>query len=126
MDDVAGRRYNAGVSATACRSLIAVIAAYALALQAVLAGFALPVMAGPSAHALCIPAGGDGQSLPPDTACPFCPLACGANGLAGIAPTAFSFVAPPAPASRHACNLAAAAPCTTPRLLPPSRAPPGA
>jgi len=118
---------TSGVTATARRSLVAVVAAYALALQAVLASFALLAVGGPSAHELCMPAGDHGQSLPPaGTTCLFCPLACGAQGFTGLAPAEFRFVAPAAAAPRQACDVAAAALGMAPRLLPPARAPPGA
>jgi len=122
--------YNVRVTITARRRFIAVSAAYAVALQAVVASYALLAMTWPSTtwrspQEICTPAG-DGQSLPPlppGDACLFCPLACTDNGFAGVAPP-FHFAALPAPATHPACGGAAASPCSTRRLLPPSRAPP--
>jgi len=112
------------MTATARRRLIALTAAYAVALQAVLASFVLLAMSGRPAQEICTPAG-DGQSLPPGDACLFCPLTCTDNAFAGVAPP-FHFALMAAPATHPDCGAAAASPCSTPRLLPPSRAPPAA
>lgn len=121
--------YNYRMTKTVRRRLIALSAGYAVALQAVVASYALLAMSWPSMtwqtpQGICTPAG-DGQSLPPGGACLFCPLTCTDNAFAGVAPP-FRFSALPAPATHPDCGGAAASPCSTPRLLPPSRAPPSA
>jgi hypothetical protein len=105
------------------RRLIALTAAYAIALQAVMAGFALVAMSAHPAPAMCAPAGG--PPLSPAVPCPVCPLACGVTGLAGDAPPDFHVAALIVPLSAPACRTAAVR-CVAPRLLPPSRAPPEA
>jgi hypothetical protein len=129
MDGEPAPEYSGRMTATARRRLFALSAAYAVALQAVLASYALLAMTWPSrtwrpAQEICTPAG-DGQSLPPGDACLFCPLTCTDNAFAGVAPP-FHFAALPARAMRPACGGAAASACSTPRLLPPARAPPAA
>jgi hypothetical protein len=122
MDGGPAPEYSGRMTAAARRRFIALSAAYAVALQAVLASFVLLAMSVRPAQEVCTPAG-DGQSLPPGDACLFCPLTCTDNAFAGVAPP-FHFAAMAAPAMRPACGGAPASTCSTPRLLPPARAPP--
>ena len=110
------------------RRLIALTAAYALALQAVLAGIAVwPA----SAHALpevCAPAGHGPTPgpAPTGTDCVACPAVCGGAGPAGIVSGAFASTVPPVRAFGIAHGIAVAVSHPAPRLLPPTRASPPA
>jgi hypothetical protein len=105
------------------RRLIALVAAYAIALQAVLSGFvALAMTASPD---ICAPAAGGTLPAPPNSDCGCCHQLCGGDAFAGVPPGDLAMAAP-APL-RQADNLSRpVAPPTPPRLLPPSRAPPAA
>jgi hypothetical protein len=108
------------------RRMIALTAAYAVALQAILSSFGLLAMAGRSAREICGPARNLPGSLPTGPDCMMaCPVPCGGAGLAGVAPDDLAVAARPAPSSsvemRVPVLLRAAQ-----RLLPPPRAPPAA
>jgi hypothetical protein len=117
----AARRKGAAEPRT-FRRVVVLTAAYAIALQAVMAGFAMLTLAGRPALDICSPAG-NGPSPPGD--CLLCPLTCGATGLDSVAPPEV-VAAPAVPMACPACRAPASAPCSAPRLLPPSRAPPAA
>jgi hypothetical protein len=106
--------------------LIALIAAYAIALQAVLAGFAMLATAAHAAPELCVAAGHGpipgSTPLGPD--CAACPLQCGGAGPDGFAPAALTLVPPTKRSFGVAHRVAAVVLGAAARLLPPSRAPP--
>jgi hypothetical protein len=107
------------------RRLIALAAAYAVALQAVVASFAVLSAVG-QVPGLCAsgapeaPGSDHGRAVP----CIACPAACGDGGLAGVAPVAAL--------ARRAADVRVGHPMlrlaerSAPRNLPPSRAPPSA
>jgi hypothetical protein len=109
------------------RRLIALAAAYAVALQAVLASFAVLSAAG-AAPALCVsgasetPGSDHGNAAP----CLACPASCGTGGLSGVAPAGSSALARRAAAVRVGYRMLRLAERSAPRNLPPSRAPPSA
>jgi hypothetical protein len=110
------------------RRLIALTAAYAVALQAALAGVAL--LAAPAQAAapqICAAVGHDPQSgsIPSGSDCAACPALCG-GGPGGVAPGGFTVVAPGAAAFALERRIVPATPWRAQRLLPPSRAPPAA
>jgi hypothetical protein len=107
------------------RRLIAVVAAYAVALQAVLAGFAVVSAAG-AMPGLCA------SGAPPQPgsdsehafACIACTAFCGDDGLAGVAPAGIADALRRGAAVRIAHPTLHLAERSAPRNLPPSRAPP--
>jgi hypothetical protein len=107
------------------RRLIALAAAYAVALQAVVASFAVFAAVG-AVPALCAsgasgtPGSDDGHAAP----CVACPAVCG--GLPGVAPAGVSALARHAAAVRFGHRMLRLAERSAPRNLPPSRAPPAA
>jgi hypothetical protein len=106
--------------------LIAVVAAYAVALQAVLASFAVVPAAG-AMPGLCAPGappqpGSDSEHA---FACTACTALCG-GGLAGVAPAGTADALRRGAAVRIARPTLHLAERSAPRNLPPSRAPPGA
>jgi hypothetical protein len=109
------------------RRLIALAAAYAVALQAVVAGFAVLSAVG-AAPELCAsrasdtPGSDHGHAVP----CVACPAACGAGGLPGLAPAGVSALAQCAAEVRVGHRMLRLAERSGPRNLPPSRAPPSA
>jgi hypothetical protein len=106
------------------RRLIALTAAYAIALQAALAGFATFAVPAFARSAICAPAGSDpGPGPAPRPECVACPTVChgaGADGMASVV----TVLVPPTPSLAIDRRLDIAAPRPAPRLLPPSRAPP--
>jgi hypothetical protein len=109
------------------RRLIALAAAYAVALQAVVASFAVLSAAG-AVPALCAsgaseaPVSDRGHAAP----CVACPAVCGAGGLPGTAPAGVSALAWRAATIRFGHRMLRLAERVAPRNLPPSRAPPAA
>jgi hypothetical protein len=110
----------AAVTRIICRRLIALAAAYAVALQAVVASLAVLSAVG-QVPGLCAsgtpeaPGSDHGRAVP----CIACPAACGDGGLPGVAPVA-------APAVRVGHPMLRLAERSAPRNLPPSLAPPSA
>jgi hypothetical protein len=116
----------ATVTRIICRRLIALAAAYAVALQAVVAGFAVLSAVG-QMPGLCAsgapeaPGSDRGHAVP----CIACPVTCSDGGLPGAAPAGVA--APPrAAAVRIGHRMLRLAERSAPRNLPPSRAPPSA
>jgi hypothetical protein len=109
------------------RRLIALAAAYAVALQAVLASFAVLSAAG-AVPGLC--ASGAPQTPVPDPgnaqACIGCPASCGDGGPSGLTPAGASVMAFRAAVNRVEHGTLRLAERSAPRNLPPSRAPPAA
>jgi len=111
------------------RRLIALTAAYAIALQAALAGV---VLLAASAHAaapqICAAVGHDPQSgsLPMGADCAACPALCGGAGPDAVAPGGFAVAAPAAAALALERRIVPVTLRPSQRLLPPSRAPPAA
>jgi len=106
------------------RRLIALVAAYAIALQAVLPGFVALAMAGWAGPGICASASHGAPPGSPHSDCGSCTLLCGGGAaLAAVAPSLL-VLAPPSTPSPHLAQRAA--PRTAQRLLPPSRAPPAA
>jgi hypothetical protein len=109
------------------RRLIALAAAYAVALQAVVASFAVFSAIG-VVPALCAsgatetPGSDHGHAAP----CLACPAVCGAGGLPGVAPAGVSTLARRVAAVRVGYRMLRLAERSAPRNLPPSRAPPSA
>jgi hypothetical protein len=99
--------------------LIALAAAYAVALQVVVASFAVLSAVG-TASGLCVsgasetPGSDHGNAAP----CLACPASCSAGGLPGVAPAGVSV--------RVGRRIVRLAERSAPRNLPPSRAPPSA
>ncbi len=110
------------------RRLIALTAAYAVALQAALAGVALlaAASAGHAAPQICAAAGHDPQSdsVPMGSDCTACPAVCSGGGPDAVASGGFTVAAPAAAAFAVERRDARVAPGRGQRLLPPSRAPP--
>ena len=106
------------------RRLIALVAAYAVALHAMLAG--LPVLAMAAAPELCasVAPGPIPDSIPAAPDCVGCPVPCG--GAVGIAPEIFAVVAPPVASFGIDRRAAPVAPGAAWRRLPPARGPPAA
>jgi hypothetical protein len=109
------------------RRLIALTAAYAVALQAVLASLALQLAVG-AAPGLCASGAPETPGSDPGhgTLCVACPASCGDGGLAGVAPAGVSTLAGGAAAIRVERPMLRLAERSAPRNLPPSRAPPAA
>jgi len=107
--------------------LIALAAAYAIALQAVLASFAVLSAAG-AVPGLC--ASGAPETPVPDPGhaqpCVGCPASCSDGAPPGLAPASVSVLARRAAAVRVAHGMPDLAERSAPRNLPPSRAPPAA
>jgi hypothetical protein len=110
------------------RRMIALTAAYAVALQAILSTFAVLAMSGRSAQEICAPVanGALPRSLPAGPDCMACPVPCGGAGLAGVAPDSRAVAVRPAPSSSVALRVAPVPLRAAQRLLPPTRAPPAA
>jgi hypothetical protein len=117
-----------GAVTTMRRRLIALTAAYAIALQAVVASFAALAAAGTAVPGLCtsssreLPRRDSGHVI----ACISCPVCCSEGGLSGVPPAAVEASVPPAMASSAAHWLPQLAVRATSRDRPPSRAPPAA
>jgi hypothetical protein len=104
--------------------LIALAAAYAVALQVVVASFAVLSAVG-TASGLCVSGasetpGSDHGNAAPCLACP------SAGGLPGVAPAGISALVQRAAAVRVGHRILRLAERSAPRNLPPSRAPPSA
>jgi hypothetical protein len=117
------------VTGTIRRRLIALAAAYAIALQAVLASLAVLSAAGAAAPGLCrsgapeTPGPAPGHAQP----CVVCPAFCSDGVPPGVAPAGVSMVARRAAATvRVEHGMRRLAERSAPRNLPPSRAPPAA
>jgi hypothetical protein len=108
------------------RRLIALTAAYAIALQATLAGFALLAASAQAAPQLCAAAGHDSRSgsMPMGADCAACPALCGNAGSDAVAPGGFTLAPPVVVSFALDRRIAPVAPSPAQRLLPPSRAPP--
>jgi hypothetical protein len=109
------------------RRLIAVVAAYAVALQAVLASFAVVPAVG-AMPGLCASGAPPQPGSDPGrvSACIACTALCGDGGLAGVAPAGISVLARDAGADRIEHPMLRLGERSAPRNLPPSRAPPAA
>jgi hypothetical protein len=109
------------------RRLIALIAAYAVALQAVLASFAVVPAAG-AMPGLCASGAPPQPGSDPGrvSACIACTALCGDGGLAGVAPAGIAGALQRGVAVRIAHPTLHLAERSAPRNLPPSRAPPAA
>jgi hypothetical protein len=118
-----------GAVTTMRRRLIALTAAYAIALQAVVAGFAALAVAGTGVPGLCTssaPREQPGRDSGHAIACIACPACCSGEGLSGVPPAAIEAPAPRMVSDRSAHRLPQLAARVTPRDRPPSRAPPAA
>jgi hypothetical protein len=108
-----------------CRRLIALIAAYAVALQAVVASFAV-VSTIAALPGLCASGAPESPARDPGHAAPCvaCPAYCGDGGLPGLAPAGAFLLARSTAAVRVEQGMLRLAERSAPRNLPPSRAPP--
>jgi len=108
------------------RRLVALAAAYAIALQAVVGSFAVVTAMG-AVPGLCA----SGASHEPGSdprhqgTCVVCPTCCGDGGFSGVAPGGVCVPAPHGKADRVVRGMHLAE-RSAPRNLPPSRAPPTA
>ncbi len=110
------------------RRLIALAAAYAIALQAVLASFAALAAAGTAVPGLCtssVPQEQPGRHSGHTALCLACHACCG-DGRLGVPPAGVEVPAPRAMADRAAPRPEALDVPATPRNRPPSRGPPAA
>jgi hypothetical protein len=117
-----------GAVTTMRRRLIALAAAYAIALQAVLASFAALAAAGTAVPGLCtssVPQGQPGRHTGHTALCLACPACCG-DGRLGVPPAGVEVPAPRAMADRAAPRPEALDVPVTPHNRPPSRGPPAA
>jgi hypothetical protein len=118
-----------GAVTTTRRRLIALAAAYAIALQAVMASFAALAAAGIAVPGLCTssaPREQPGHHSGHAAACIACPACCSDGGLSGAPPAGVEVPALSAAADRGTRGLPQVEAQTLPRNLPPSRAPPPA
>jgi hypothetical protein len=118
-----------GAVTTMRRRLIALAAAYAIALQAVVAGFAAFAAAGTAVPGLCtssVPREQPGHDSGHVIACIACPACCSDGGLSGAPPAGAEAPAPRAVSDRAAHGLPKLEARVTPRNRPPTRAPPAA
>jgi hypothetical protein len=109
------------------RRLIALAAAYAIALQAVVAGFAALAAAGTAVPGLCTssaPQEQPGRDTGHAIACIACPASCCDGGLYGAPPTGVAIPAPRSAFNRGEHKLLQLAARVTSRDRPPSRGPP--
>jgi hypothetical protein len=115
----------AAMTSTMRRRLIALAAAYAVALQAVLASFAVLSAAG-AVPGLCASSAAETPGSDPGYAAPCvaCPAYCGNGGLPGVPPACASVLARDAGADRIEHPMLRLGERSAPRNLPPSRAPP--
>jgi hypothetical protein len=118
----------AAMTMVARRRMIALTAAYAVALQAILSSFALLAMSGRSTQEICAPVanGALPGSLPSGPDCMACPVPCGGAGLAGVESNDRCVMVRPPLSSSVALRVAPVPPRAVQRLLPPTRAPPAA
>jgi hypothetical protein len=111
------------------RRLIALAAAYAIALQAVLASFAALAAAGATVPGLCtssVPQEQPERHTGHPGLCLACHTCCGDGRLSGVPPAGVEVPAPRAMADRAAPRREAGDVPVTPRNRPPSRGPPAA
>ena len=111
------------------RRLIALAAAYAIALQAALASFAALAAAGAAVPGLCtssMPQEQPARHTGHTALCLACQACCGDGRLSGVPPAGVEVPAPLAVADPAAPRLEAHDVATTPRNRPPSRGPPAA
>ena len=110
------------------RRLIALTAAYAIALQAALAGVVLLAPSARTAPQICAAVGHDPQSgsIPMGADCAACPALCGGAGPDAVAPGGFAVAAPAVASFAVDRRIAPVMLQRAQRLLPPSRAPPAA
>jgi hypothetical protein len=113
----------------AVTTMLALAAAYAIALQTVVAGFAALAAAETAAPGLCtssVPGEQPGRDSGRAVACIACPACCSDGGLSGASPTGIEVPAPRAVSDRGAHGLPKLEARVTPRDRPPTRAPPAA
>jgi hypothetical protein len=117
-----------GAVTTMRRRLIALAAAYAIALQAVVAGFAALAAAGTAVPGLCTSSAPQEQPRRDSghAACIACPTSCCDSGLSGAPPAAAAAPVPRPSIDRNARRLTGVEARATPRARPPTRAPPAA
>jgi hypothetical protein len=117
-----------GAVTTMRRRLIALAAAYAIALQAVVASFAALAAAGTAMPGLCTSTPRDQPSRDSGhaVACIACPACCSDGGLSAPPPAGVEVPAPRATADRGVLGLPQFAARETARNRPPARAPPAA
>jgi hypothetical protein len=118
-----------GTVTTMRHRLIALAAAYAIALQAVVVGFAALAAAGTAVPGLCTssaPPEQPGRNTGHAVACIACPACCSDGGLPGVPPAAVEVPAPRPAFDRGAHGVPQLAARVTPRDRPPTRAPPAA
>jgi hypothetical protein len=118
-----------GAVITMRRRLIALAAAYAIALQAVLVSFAALAAAGTAVPGLCtssVPQERPGRDTGHAALCIACPACCGDGRLSGVPPAGVEVSLPPTAADRGTHWPAALEVRATKRSRPPSRAPPAA
>ena len=110
------------------RRLIALTAAYAIALQAALAGVVLLAPSARTAPQICAAVGHDPQSgsIPMGADCAACPALCGGPAPDAVVSGGFTIAAPVTAALAIDRRIAPVALRPVQRLLPPSRAPPAA
>jgi len=111
------------------RRLIALAAAYAIALQAVLASFAALAAAGTAVPGLCTssaPQEQPGRHAGHTALCLACQVCSGDGKLSGVPPAGVEVLAPLAMADRGTLRPEAREVPVTPRNRPPSRGPPAA
>jgi hypothetical protein len=104
------------------RRLIALMAAYAIALQAMLAGFAVLALSAHAAPDVCATGHSPSGPLPMGSDCGACPALYGAPDA--VAPNGFTLATPIVAAFAIDRRIAAVMSGPMQRLLPPSRAPP--
>jgi hypothetical protein len=115
--------------AMTARRIIALTAAYVVALQAALSTFAVPTIAAGPPGQICAPAADSAPPAPvaphsPRSDCLACPALCG--GGAGLASAAGAMLVRRTDVPSAESRLTHGVGRTAPRLLPPSRAPPPA
>jgi hypothetical protein len=111
------------------RRLIALAAAYAIALQAVLASFVAFAATGAALPGLCtssVPQEQPARHTGHAALCIACPACCGDGRLSGVFPAAVEVPVPCAEAARSILRPAEFDVRATPRNRPPPRAPPAA
>jgi hypothetical protein len=111
------------------RRLIALLAAYAIALQAVLASFAALAAPGTAVPGLCtssVPQEQPARHTGHTALCIACPACCGDGRLSGVPPAGVEVPAPSAAADRGTDRPVEFDVQATPCIRPPSRAPPAA
>jgi hypothetical protein len=118
-----------GAVTTMRRRLIALAAAYAIALQAVLVSFAALAAAGTAVPGLCTssaPQEQPGRDTGHGALCIACPACCSDGRLSGMPPAGVEISPPPVAPDRGIHRPAALEVRVTPHSRPPPRAPPAA